>query len=398
MIALHLAPSYSPKGEVKVVNLKTITVQLAAKNKLTPPPSKLTPEKPKVEKTELKKELKPTPKNEQVITKKPEKKETEKKKKPPMTSPPSLAPSTSKKQKADEELAEFGGDRRKGSLKGSTEGITKENKAKSAKTEKITKPVETAPSTQPATPEQTDLASLNKTKPASSQPTVSENINHESDRHLKTENKPGPHPKQIVDSTKVQPERPLVNTSSPSSSKLKSSSAPLKRQTQHKGKIKIAQEASGKAKPSSKSNPLFDAINQAKPAQQLTQQQIGNLKQLGETGLNQARLGDPFSSFEKKQRRVFNQFLAIMSEQVNEHWQQPESDEWLLTRIRLYLTLEGYIKDVYIEESSGNRVFDEQALKAVKAVQQFHMPDSLAAAGYLTRLTMTIDNYSEPEE
>ncbi|MFC3150428.1 energy transducer TonB [Litoribrevibacter euphylliae] len=282
-------------------------------------------------------------------------------------------PSTSRKQKPDEELSKIGGDRRKGDLKGK-----KEAKSPSSKTAEPVEPTTNTSSTKvignAPKKKQIDTASLTPPqKGASEQP---------SQTHSSQKQAP---PNQAVTQSRISPS-PLATKSKlkkPNQSKIKNA------------RISFAQLDSDSPKEVKKSNPLFDAINQATPATQINHQ-IGGLKQLHDKGLGEARLGDPLSGFERKQRKVYNKYLAIMSEQVNEHWDEPKSQSLLLTRVRLYLTLEGYIKDIYIEESSGHSIFDAEALRAIKAVKQFHMPPSPAAAGYLTRLTMTVDNYSEP--
>jgi len=283
------------------------------------------------------------------------------------TKPQTKGPATSKKQSKNEELKDMGGNRRKGQLDGKKEASATKKTSENKQQGKQLKEKQPVP-----TQSQKEVQPSERSSQETAQTPAKDQKQNES----------------ALDKTQKQP----LEKSAPTPK-----TAVINRSEFKQKRISISQSSSDTKQPlSNKSNPLFDAINDAKPATTLSKHQIGNLTQLQETGLHEARIGDPLSNFEHKQRRVYNKYLARMTEQVNEHWIEPESDELLMTRVRLYLTIDGFIRDIYIEQSSGNPMFDYEAIRAIKAVKQFEMPNSPAAAGYLTRLTMTVDNYSEP--
>jgi TonB family protein len=173
----------------------------------------------------------------------------------------------------------------------------------------------------------------------------------------------------------------------------------------NKGNIKLSKtisldtERTNKTAITHPKNPVFDAIQNASASKLVTPTfTSGTLTLIDDEELSHSRIGDPLSEFEHQQRQVFNQFLAVISQQVEEQWEEPHSNELLLAQIRIYLTKQGILKDIYITKPSGDNLFDQRAIDAVKAVEQFNMPPHPVVAGYFTRLTMTIDNYSDFDE
>lgn len=372
LVMAPLIPNFEFSKYQKTQKPKTISLALVhtknTKHKKSIKIQEPLPPKRKTQPKPIKKETLP-PENKKV-EKPPQKKEA----KQTSTALP-LAPSTSRKQKPDEKLSKLDGDRHKGALKGK----------KKSQNSKPTKPLNSR------TNNTEKLIKQNKKSVTKNQKGTQAELG-------------APQPPSPLPQKKNTPVQKVVKFDAPQS--IKKSKAKLKAPKpsdkyitdKNSSRISFAKLNSETTKQMKKSNPLFDAIKQAQPAVQISDIQLGGLQQLHDEGLDEARLGDPLSDFERKQRRVYNKYLAVMSEQVNEYWEEPKSNQLLLTRVRLYLTLEGYIRDVYIEQSSGHQVFDAQAIKAIKAVKQFHMPPSPAAAGYLTRLTMTVDNYSELDD
>jgi len=349
-----------------IAKKKTITLSLKAETTkpeiITQKPVEVPPPVP--EKKKEKQLPKEQPKKQTKKKQQPEEKPKPKKE----AKPQAKGPATSKKQTESEELKDIGGNRRKGQLEGKKEASATKKAAENKQQGKQLKEKQPVPS-----------PSLKEVQPK-------EKLTQKTEQTQTTDHKQN----ELTSSNKAKEQIEKPDQTPLKTTKNTSETTPKR--------ISIGQSSSEKQQPqSNRSNPLFDAINKAKPATTLSKHQIGNLTQLQETGLNEARIGDPLSNFEHKQRRVYNKYLARMTEQVNEHWIEPESEQLLMTRVRLYLTVEGYIRDIYIEQSSGSSIFDYEAIRAIKAVGRFDMPDNQIVAGYLTRLTMTVDNYSEPD-
>ena len=83
------------------------------------------------------------------------------------------------------------------------------------------------------------------------------------------------------------------------------------------------------------------------------------------------------SEIEERRIRMANEYLARMKRQIMARWEQPEgADERHRGEIRFSVDSRGYLETSRVHLPSGHRALDESALRAVRSVQRYRVPDS----------------------
>ncbi len=83
------------------------------------------------------------------------------------------------------------------------------------------------------------------------------------------------------------------------------------------------------------------------------------------------------SEIEERRIRMANEYLARMKRQIMARWEQPEgADERHRGEIRFSVDTQGYLQASRVHLPSGHSALDESALRAVRSVQRYRVPDS----------------------
>ncbi|MCF6767572.1 cell envelope integrity protein TolA [Thiotrichales bacterium 19S11-10] len=139
-------------------------------------------------------------------------------------------------------------------------------------------------------------------------------------------------------------------------------------------------------------------IEKQKKEQALEKKRLESLKSLGLAGINQ-QITEAENAQKQAQIRAENQrkllteadrYKALIKQVIQSNWIDPESlaqnnEVWLKIR----LDIEGKVQSVSVYKSSGNSVFDRQALMAVKKAQQLPMPQSEKLKKQFQNITMS---------
>ncbi|MCF6766354.1 cell envelope integrity protein TolA [Thiotrichales bacterium 19S3-7] len=128
------------------------------------------------------------------------------------------------------------------------------------------------------------------------------------------------------------------------------------------------------------------------------QQQIEALKNLGLSGINQ-QINQAEDAQKQAQIQAQNQqrlaseadrYKALIKQVIQANWTDPESLSTNNTVwIKISLNLNGQVRSVSIYKSSGNAIFDRQAILAVKKAQQLPMPQSVELKKQFQNITLS---------
>ncbi|KAA8984291.1 TonB family protein [Halospina sp. K52047b] len=85
------------------------------------------------------------------------------------------------------------------------------------------------------------------------------------------------------------------------------------------------------------------------------------------------------SEIEERRIRMANEYLARMKRQIMARWEQPEgADARHRGEIRFSVDAQGYLETSRVHLPSGHSGLDESALRAVRSVGRYRVPDSPA--------------------
>lgn len=83
------------------------------------------------------------------------------------------------------------------------------------------------------------------------------------------------------------------------------------------------------------------------------------------------------SEIEERRIRMANEYLARMKRQIMARWEQPEgATKHHRGEIRFSVDPQGYLQTSRVHLPSGHSSLDESALRAVRSVQRYRVPDS----------------------
>lgn len=97
----------------------------------------------------------------------------------------------------------------------------------------------------------------------------------------------------------------------------------------------------------------------------------------GEEEMGAERGGSPVSEIAQRRIRMANEYLARMKRQIMAQWEQPD-DARARHRgeIRFSVDSRGYLRASLLNLPSGHEELDESALRAVRAVERYRVPES----------------------
>jgi len=85
----------------------------------------------------------------------------------------------------------------------------------------------------------------------------------------------------------------------------------------------------------------------------------------------------PVSEIEERRIRMANEYLARMKRQIVTAWDQPDTaNARHKGEIRFSVDSRGYLRTSRVHLPSGHEPLDESALRAVRAVERYRVPDS----------------------
>lgn len=144
------------------------------------------------------------------------------------------------------------------------------------------------------------------------------------------------------------------------------------------------QEQTADTSPSPKSariNPnsplLSDYLKAKEIAKQNTQKKGVQLKELTDDDLASNTVESPLNKVEEEKARWFNEVLKRIGEQVDHVWVKPQgltSNTWGV--IRLDIDEYGYLIDAWVHLPSGNAQLDSSAMRAVRNVYRYDIPQA----------------------
>jgi hypothetical protein len=132
---------------------------------------------------------------------------------------------------------------------------------------------------------------------------------------------------------------------------------------------------------SSKVNPNSPLLSDFLKAQEIAKQQMEkkglDLQELNEADLADNSVASPLDKEEEEKARWYNEVLKRISQQVNFVWVKPTGlspDTWGI--IRLDIDEYGYLSDAWVHLPSGNLQLDRSAMRAVRQVYRYDIPQS----------------------
>ncbi|MFT5592256.1 MAG: outer membrane biosynthesis protein TonB [Oceanicoccus sp.] len=132
---------------------------------------------------------------------------------------------------------------------------------------------------------------------------------------------------------------------------------------------------------SSRINPnsplLSDYLKAKEIAKQNMQKKGIQLQELTEDDLASNSIESPLNKNEEEKARWYNEVLKRIGEQVDFVWVKPEgitSNTWGV--IRLDIDEYGYLTDAWVHLPSGNQLLDRSAMRAVRQVYRYDIPQS----------------------
>ena len=103
----------------------------------------------------------------------------------------------------------------------------------------------------------------------------------------------------------------------------------------------------------------------------------GGIEPLKEEEMDAIRGESPVSEIEERRIRMANRYLARMKRQILAAWDQPETASARHKgEIRFSVDTRGYLRSSRVHLPSGHEELDESALRAVRSVERYRVPDS----------------------
>lgn len=103
----------------------------------------------------------------------------------------------------------------------------------------------------------------------------------------------------------------------------------------------------------------------------------GGIQALEDEEMDAIRGESPVSEIEERRIRMANEYLARMKRQILAAWDQPDNtDARHKGEIRFSVDSRGYLRTSRVHLPSGHEALDESALRAVRAVERYRVPDS----------------------
>ena len=147
---------------------------------------------------------------------------------------------------------------------------------------------------------------------------------------------------------------------------------------------KQVQEQTAETSPtptSSRVNPnsplLSDYLKAKEVAKQNIQKKGVKLKELDESDLANNTVESQLNKDEEEKARWFNEVLKRIGEQVDHVWVKPKgltNNTWGV--IRLNIDEYGYLIDAWVHLPSGNPLLDRSAMRAVRQVYRYDIPQA----------------------
>ncbi|TNF69644.1 MAG: cell envelope integrity protein TolA [Gammaproteobacteria bacterium] len=141
-----------------------------------------------------------------------------------------------------------------------------------------------------------------------------------------------------------------------------------------------------------------DELKKQKEDQAKKQQQLDSLKNLGLADIDQ-QITQANNAQRQAQIKAQNQqrlateadrYKALIKQVIQSNWTDPESlSEDNVVWLKISLNLNGDVQSVSIYKSSGNAIFDRQAILAVKKAQQLPMPQSETLKKQFQNITLS---------
>lgn len=132
---------------------------------------------------------------------------------------------------------------------------------------------------------------------------------------------------------------------------------------------------------SRKVNPNSPLLSDFLKAQEIAKQKMTkkgmDLQELNEADLADNSVTSPLNKEEEEKARWYNEVLKRIGEQVDFVWVKPpglSSDTWGI--IRLDIDEYGYLSDAWVHLPSGNAQLDRSAIRAVRQVYRYDIPQS----------------------
>lgn len=157
---------------------------------------------------------------------------------------------------------------------------------------------------------------------------------------------------------------------------------------------KQVQEQTAETSPtptSSRVNPnsplLSDYLKAKEVAKQNMQKKGVKLKELDESDLANNTEESPLNKDEEEKARWFNEVLKRIGEQVDHVWVKPKgltNNTWGV--IRLNIDEYGYLIDAWVHLPSGNPLLDRSAMRAVRQVYRYDIPQAQKLSRYYRHL------------
>jgi len=110
---------------------------------------------------------------------------------------------------------------------------------------------------------------------------------------------------------------------------------------------------------------------------------LGNMVALEDDELAAIEITSPYAEKHAAALKMVNIYFKRMQEKLYFKWDEPEAIEpWRRVVLKMHLSADGELEDVYVFKTSKNEDFDQSAIAAVKAVGQFEVPDTPEAANF----------------
>ncbi|MFY0642556.1 MAG: TonB C-terminal domain-containing protein [Bermanella sp.] len=157
---------------------------------------------------------------------------------------------------------------------------------------------------------------------------------------------------------------------------------------------KQVQEQAAETSPSptsSRTNPnsplLSDYLKAKEVAKQNKQKKGIQLQELSENDLANNTVESPLNKDEEEKARWYNEVLKRIGEQVDHVWVKPKgltNNTWGV--IRLDIDEYGYLIDAWVHLPSGNALLDRSAMRAVRQVYRYDIPQAQKLSRYYRHL------------
>ncbi|EAT11598.1 hypothetical protein HF888_03535 [Bermanella marisrubri] len=130
----------------------------------------------------------------------------------------------------------------------------------------------------------------------------------------------------------------------------------------------------------------LDSSQEQSRSEQVDLQSQG-LESLSDQDLADNRVDSPLNSNEEEKARWFNEVLKRITEQVNYVWVKPNNiDPSAWGIIRMDINSEGYLRSAWVHLPSGDAHLDQSALRAIRSVMRYHIPQNPRLSRYYRHL------------